>query len=186
MNKFQLSPSNEVDPAAQPREKQRTQEDIAFEEAFDKMYVDSYQERLRENVKASKDIPVPMMARTSKKTYDQIQNTDNAQEKKDSVPFVLMLRGSKGGKQQFKSFSASTDSALAVNLRLQEQKIREENEKVKRLTLNITERIEEEDYQESLLQSQRSPAQSRSNQSKNQKQKYKHQKGAPDADLIFG
>lgn len=152
------------------------------------MYVDSYQERLRENVKASKDIPVPMMAKTGKKTYDQIQNMDNTvQEKKDSVPFVLMLRGSKGGKQQFKPFSASNDSALAVNLRLQEQKIREDNEKVKRLTLNITERIEEEDYQESLMQSQRSPAQGRQNQQKSQKQqKYKHQKGAPDADLIFG
>lgn len=142
---------------------------------------------MRETVKVStKDIPVPMMAKTGKKTYDQIQSTDNSQSKNDSVPFVLMLRGSKGGKQQFKSFAASTDSALAVNLRLQEQKIREENEKVKRLTLNITERIEEEDYQESLLQSQRSPAQSRQNQQRAQKQqKYKHQKGAPDADLIF-
>lgn len=184
---LQLSPVNEPDPAAQPREKQRTQEDIEFEEAFDKMYVDSYQERLRESVKTSKDIPVPMMARAGKKTYDQIQSSENVQEKKDTVPFVLMLRGSKGGKQQqFKMFTAPTDSALAVNLRLQEQKIREENEKVKRLTLNITERIEEEDYQESLLQNQRSPAQNRQNQQKTQKQKYKHQKGAPDADLIFG
>lgn len=153
---------------------------------FDKMYVDSYQERLRESVKASKDIPVPMMARAGKKTYDQIQSSENVQEKKDTVPFVLMLRGSKGGKQQqFKMFSAPTDSALAVNLRLQEQKIREENEKVKRLTLNITERIEEEDYQESLLQNQRSPAQ-KSHQKSQKQQKYKHQKGAPDADLIFG
>lgn len=151
------------------------------------MFIDSYQERMRESVKAStKDIPVPMMAKAGKKTYDQIQSTDNAQEKKDSVPFVLMLRGGKGGKQQFKTFAASTDSALAVNLRLQEQKIREENEKVKRLTLNITERIEEEDYQESLLQSQRSPAQNRGQQKSNKQQKYKHQKGAPDADLIFG
>lgn len=154
------------------------------------MYVDSYQERLREQtaIKASKDIPVPMMARAGKKTYDQIQSNESAQEKKDSVPFVLMLRGSKGGKQQqFKMFTAPTDSALAINLRLQEQKIREENEKVKRLTLNITERIEEEDYQESLLQNQRSPAQNRQSQQKSQKQqKYKHQKGAPDADLIFG
>lgn len=148
--------------------------------------MDSYQERLRETVKAgAKDIPVPMMAKGGKKTYDQIQGQENVAEKKDSVPFVLMLRGSKGGKQQFKTFNASTDSALAVNLRLQEQKIREENEKVKRLTLNITERIEEEDYQESLLQSQRSPAQNRSQQKTNKQQKYKHQKGAPDADSIF-
>lgn len=151
------------------------------------MFVDSYQERMRETVKTvtTKDIPVPMMARAGKKTYDQIHAGDTAQDKKDTVPFTLMLRGSKGSKQQFKTFAASNDSALAINLRLQEQMIREENEKVKRLTLNITERIEEEDYQESLLQSQRSPAQNRSQQKSNKPPKYKHQKGAPDADLIF-
>lgn len=171
-----------MDLASQPREKQRTQEDLEFEEAFDKMFTDSYQERMREMVKASKDIPVPMMGKTGKKNYDQIQSVDAEQE---SVPFVLMLRGAKGGKQQFKTFAASNDSTLAVNLRLQEQKIREENEKVKRLTLNITDRIEEEDYQESLLQ--RSPGQSRQSQQKvSKQQKYKHQKGAPDADKIFG
>lgn len=124
-----------------------------------------------------------------------------------SVQFVLMIRGGKGGKQQFKTFDAPSDSLLAVNLKLQEEKIREENEKVKRLvkylyknikilvliifsslsnrlTLNITERIEEEDYQESLLQNQRSPAPNKFSK-QNKQQKYKHQKGAPDADLIF-
>lgn len=176
-----MSPSNDIDIASQPREKQCTREDLEFEEAFDRMFVDSYQERMRETVKTSKDIAVPMMAKTGKKTYDQIQSVDAEQE---TVSFVLMLRGAKGGKQQFKTFAASNDSALAVNLRLQEQKIREENEKVKRLTLNITERIEEEDYQESLLQ--KSPGQSRQNQKVLKPQKYKHQKGAPDADKIFG
>lgn len=149
------------------------------------MFADSYQERLRDTVKTStKDIAVPMMAKSGKKTYDQIQGPEAAPVKDEAVPFVLMLRGSKGGKQQFKTFAAPNDSALAINLRLQEQKIREENEKVKRLTLNITERIEEEDYQEALLQCQRSPAQNRTQPKK--QQKYKHQKGAPDADLIFG
>lgn len=176
----------ELESEIEPVEKQRTREDLEFEQAFDKMFTDSYQERMRETVKAStKDIAVPMMTRTGKKTYDQIHGADTAQDKKDSVPFVLMMRGGKGGKQQFKTFAASNDSALAINLRLQEQKIREENEKVKRLTLNITERIEEEDYQESLLQCQRSPAQNRSQQKSNKPPKYKHQKGAPDADLIF-
>lgn len=57
------------------------------------------------------------------------------QETKDSdhsVQFVLMLRGSRGSKQQFKTFNAPSDSLLAVNLKLQEEKIREENENVKR------------------------------------------------------
>lgn len=70
-------------------------------------------------------------------------------------------------------------------MKLQEQKIREENEKVKRLTLNITERIEEEDYQESLLQSQKQSAAQGRFQRQNKPAKFKHQKGAPDADLLF-
>ena len=144
---------------AQP---ERLQEDIEFEKAFEKMAADSYQERLRETIKpTTKDIPVPIMMKSGKKTYDQLQGGKETSEPTGSVPFVLMMRSSKGNKQTFKTFNAPTDSALAVNLRVQEQKIREENEKVKRLTLNITERIEEEDYQISLMQSQRMPAETR-------------------------
>lgn len=168
---------------------------------FEKMATDSYQERLKETIKPStKDIPVPMMAKSNKKTYDQLQNINNNDtttgsinnQNDNDIPFVLMLRSSKGGKQQFKTFKAPSDSQLAINLKLQEQKIREENERVKRLTLNITERIEEEDYQESLLQSQKSQQQGRFSKQQHQQQqhqtkqqKFKHQKGAPDADLIF-
>ncbi|XP_055843664.1 regulator of nonsense transcripts 2 [Episyrphus balteatus] len=169
---------------------EKSKEDLEFEQMFEKMAADSYQERLKETIKPNtKDIPVPMMAKNSKKSYDQIQGTTSGgsgsspNESKDSaVPFVLMVRGGKG-KQQFKTFVAPSDSHLAINLKLQEQKIREENEKVKRLTLNITERIEEEDYQESLLQSQKN--QSQNYYQRQNRPKFKHQKGAPDADLIF-
>lgn len=170
-----------------PDKKEQTQEDIDFELAFEKMSTDSYQERIKDAIKpTNRDIPVPMMAKSGKKTYDQLQGGET-QPVNTSVPFVLMLRGSKGGKQQFKTFDAPSNSQLAVNLKMQELKIKEENEKVKRLTLNITERIEEEDYQESLLQqqSQKSPNFNRYPK-QNKPQKYKHQKGAPDADLIFG
>ncbi|XP_055375387.1 regulator of nonsense transcripts 2 [Condylostylus longicornis] len=176
--------------------RQPTAEDLEFEEMFEKMTAESYQERLRDSIKpTTKDIPVPMMAKSSKKTYEQLQSGNKLggssnsssdinkdQKAKDGVSFVLMMRSAKGGKQQFKTFNAPVDSDLAVNLKLQEQKIREENEKVKRLTLNITERIEEEDYQESLLQ-QKNQLQNRFQ--KNRQAKFKHQKGAPDADLIF-
>jgi regulator of nonsense transcripts 2 len=93
----------------------------------------------------------------------------------DRVPFVLMVRTTRG-KQQFKNFMAPSDSELAMNLKLQEQKTKEEHERVKRLTLNITERLEEEDYQESL---QKSPAFNR----RPKAQKFKHQKGVPDIDF---
>lgn len=187
---------------------ERQQEDIDFELAFEKMAADSYQERIRDTVKGGvKDIAVPIMAKmnNSKKTYDQISNStatptthvednsvvggiENGGRNTDSVPFVLMMRGTKGKGQQFRTFAAPVDSALARNLRAHEEQIREENEKVKRLTLNITERLEEEDYQISLLQSQRAPAEQHRQQHKHahKQPKYKHQKGAPDADLIFG
>lgn len=102
------------------------------------------------------------------------QDVDEA--KTDAVPFVLMVRNTKSGKQQFKNFVAPSESELAINLKMQEQKIKEEHERVKRLTLNITERLEEEDYQESL---QKSPAINR----RPKVQKFKHQKGVPDIDF---
>lgn len=88
----------------------------------------------------------------------------------------------KGNKQQYKQFEADVDSELAQNLRDQEQVQKEEKEKVKRLTLNITERFEEEDYQE-MMQQQSKPVTQNLNR---ERKKYQHLKGTPDADLIFG
>lgn len=87
----------------------------------------------------------------------------------------------KGNKQQYKTFEADINSELAKNVRDQEQAQREEKLRVKRLTLNITERLEEEDYQE-MIQAQRPVSQNLNRERK----KYQHPKGAPDADLIFG
>lgn len=158
------------------KEPEKSEEDLAFEAMFDKMATDSLQERVKESSKVNRrDIPVPMTTRVAKKTYEQLQDTEVKQT--DAVPFVLMVRNTKSGKQQFKNFAAPSDSELAVNLKLQEQKIKEENERVKRLTLNITERLEEEDYQESLQQKQAAFA-------KRPKYKpYKHQFGVPDVDF---
>lgn len=160
------------------KEPEKTEEDLQFEAMFEKISTDSYQERIRESSKVnSRDIPVPMTTRVAKKTYEQLQD-DSKQS--DAVPFVLMVRNTKSGKQQFKNFIAPSTSELAVNLKFQEQKIKEENERVKRLTLNITERLEEEDYQESLQQ--KSPAMGKRAKFK----PYKHQFGVPDdADKIF-
>lgn len=153
-------------------------EDDDFLNALDKMVSENIQERMRESVKASNiDISVPMMLRSSKKTYDQLQ--DNNETENNTMGFVLMLR--KGNKQQYKTFEADINSELAQNVRDQEQAQREEKEKVKRLTLNITERLEEEDYQE-MTQQQRLVTQNLNRERK----KYQHPKGAPDADLIFG
>lgn len=159
------------------KEPEKSEEDLLFEAMYEKMATDSYQERIKESSKVNtRDIPVPMTTRVAKKTYEQLQE-DNKQT--DAVPFVLMIRNSKSGKQQFKNFIAASDSELAVNLKLQEQKIKEENERVKRLTLNITERLEEEDYQESLQN--KSPAFSKRPKFK----QFKHQFGVPNTDDLF-
>ncbi|KAH8356492.1 hypothetical protein KR200_007694 [Drosophila serrata] len=218
---------NETEPPLPPPPPpEKSKEDLEFEQMYEKMTTDSYQERMKEPLKATaKDIPVPMTARLQKKSYDQINGSSGQASLQISkaavvtpdaapglqaittsgggqealaegtksggggggsnVPFVLMVRGHKGGKQQFKSFVAASDSHLAINLKRQEQAIREEKEKVKRLTLNITERIEEEDYQESLLPPQQRNFGHQSYYQKSNKHKFKHQKGAPDADLIF-
>lgn len=163
------------------KEPEKTEDDLQFELMFDKMATDSIQERMKESAKVNtRDIPVPMTTKTAKKTYEQLLQQDAESKQTEAVPFVLMVRNTKSGKQQFKNFVAPSDSELAVNLKMQEQKIKEEHEKVKRLTLNITERLEEEDYQDSLLQkstafAKRAP----------KPQKFKHQKGVPDVTTIF-
>lgn len=154
----------------------KSEEDAEFEAMFEKMQSDSLQERAKESAKVqTREIPVPMTTRTAKKTYEQLQEIET--KTNDSLQFMLMVRNNKSGKQQFKNFTTDTESELAKNLRMREEKIREENERVKQLTLNITERMEETDYQES-LQSRSTPI--------NKKPKYKpikHQKGVPNIDF---
>lgn len=154
-------------------------EDDDFLSALDKMVSDNIQDRMRDSVKPQQvDISVPLHVKSTKKTYEQLQErpSDNT-----TVDFVLMLR--KGNKQQYKNLAVPVSSELAMNLRNREQEQKEEKERVKRLTLNITERQEEEDYQETINQGTRPVT---VNLNRERRQKYNHPKGAPDADLIFG
>ncbi|XP_044268882.1 regulator of nonsense transcripts 2 [Tribolium madens] len=154
-------------------------EDEEFLNALDKMVSENIQERMREPVKAGNvDISVPVVLKSNKKTYEQLQDAPETECNK--IGFVLMVR--KGNKQQYKNFEADINSELAQNLRDQELAQKEEKERVKRLTLNITERFEEEDYQD-MMQQQNRPVTQNLNR---ERKKYQHPKGAPDADLIFG
>lgn len=87
------------------------------------------------------------------------------ENERNTMGFVLMVR--KGNKQQYKTFEADINSELAQNLRDQELAQREEKERVKRLTLNITERFEEEDYQEMMQQQQKPVTQNLNRERKN-------------------
>lgn len=155
-------------------------EDEEFLNAFERMVSDNIQDRLQETIKPQQvDISVPLHIKgSSKKTYEQLQEEE---QEKTNMNFVLMLR--KGHKQQYKNLAVPVDSEMALNLKNREEAERAEKERVKRLTLDINERLEEEDYQEMLAQTQR-PA--FMNLNRERRHKYQHPKGAPDADLIFG
>lgn len=150
-------------------------EDVEFENAFEKMVMENIAERQRENRPQQRDIAVPMTCRqTTKKTYEQLL------QGKEGVEFVLMVR--KGTKPQYKSFNAPPE--LANNLQQQALADKQEMERVKRLTLNISERQEEEEY--SAESGGGSGGGGNPNRGQHVRQKYHHPKGAPDADLIFG
>ncbi|XP_041980238.1 regulator of nonsense transcripts 2 [Aricia agestis] len=150
-------------------------EDVEFESAFEKMVMENIAERQRENRPQQRDIAVPMTCRqTTKKTYEQLL------QGKEGVEFVLMVR--KGTKPQYKSFNAPPE--LASNLQQQALADKQEMERVKRLTLNISERQEEEEY--CAESGGGSGSGGNPNRGQHVRQKYQHPKGAPDADLIFG
>lgn len=159
-------------------------EDDDFMTAFDKMLAENIQHRSQENVKTPQvDIPVPVNARSNlKKTVTMKGYEDEpVEEGGNTMHFILMTR--KGNKQQYKNLEVSVSSELALNLKDREEAERVEKERVKKLTLDINERQEEEDYQEMLIAQQRPVMM---NLNRERRQKYQHPKGAPDADLIFG
>uniref|UniRef100_A0A182PG91 MIF4G domain-containing protein n=1 Tax=Anopheles epiroticus TaxID=199890 RepID=A0A182PG91_9DIPT len=163
-------------------EPQKQPEDLEFEREFERMASEYCQQRAKDSGKVNpKHVPIPITFRNeTKKTYDQLQEPTNV--KTDTVSFALMIRG-KGKQQAYKKFEAPEDSPLAQYIREQERKLQEEKDSVKRLTLNISERLEEEDYQESLNQPTRSADPLRMRPLK--PAKFKHPKGVPDIDAIF-
>ncbi|XP_040174723.1 regulator of nonsense transcripts 2 [Anopheles arabiensis] len=161
---------------------QKQPEDLEFEREFERMAAEYCQQRAKDAAKVNpKHVPIPISFRNdTKKTYDQLQEPTNV--KPDTVPFALMIR-SKGKQQTYRKFEAPEDSPLAQYIREQERKLQEEKDSVKRLTLNISERLEEEDYQESLNQPTRLADPLRMRPLK--QAKFKHPKGVPDIDAIF-
>ncbi|KAJ8951335.1 hypothetical protein NQ318_009269 [Aromia moschata] len=160
--------------------KMECQEDSDFLSALDKMVSENIQERMREPVKAGKrghfrarggEVQREEDIRTIAVAACDEKNETVSENEPGKIGFVLMVR--KGNKQQYKQFEADVDSELAQNLRDQEQVQKEEKEKVKRLTLNITERFEEEDYQE-MIQQQNRPVTQNLNR---ERKKYQHPKG---------
>ncbi|KAK2710519.1 regulator of nonsense transcripts 2-like isoform X2 [Artemia franciscana] len=164
-------------------EAKQSPEDEDFLAAYEKILTETNYDAGRLHVKSHQsDIAVPYHLKSStKKTIEQITERSLSPEESKAVSFVLMTR--KGNKPQYKNLTVSVESDLAKNLINREMAERMEKEKVKRLTLDINERQEEEDYMEQITQLQRPSV---TTMNRERKPKYQHPKGTPDADLIFG
>ena len=125
---------------------------------------------------------VPVGAGKSKKNWEQLQQETQTDQEQGAgtggVQVQVMLR--KGGKgAATKSINVSSDSMLGEQFLAREEREIRERERMKQLTLEISERQEQEELSEALHQLQRVTLGGGGN-------KYRHNKGAPDADLIFG
>ena len=125
---------------------------------------------------------VPVGAGKSKKNWEQLQQeSTDLEQGAGGVQVQLMLR--KGGKgAATKCINVSSDSMLGEQFLAREEREIRERERMKQLTLEISERQEQEELSEALQQLQRVTLGGASNNPA----KYRHNKGAPDADLIFG
>ena len=81
---------------------------------------------------------------------DPTQPPDQVVEEPRTIQFAVLMR--KGQKQTLKEVAVPKDSEMAVNLLKQEEAQRLEKERMKKLTLEINERQEEEDLNEAIAQ----------------------------------
>ncbi|XP_048886602.1 regulator of nonsense transcripts 2 [Brienomyrus brachyistius] len=158
-------------------------EDEDFIQALDKMMLENLQQRSSESVKGHQlDVAIPLQLKSQlKKGPPPAGSTDPDTELADTMQFVMLTR--KGNKQQFKILNVPLSSHLAANHFNQQQAEQAERLRMKKLTLDINERQEQEDYQEMMQSLAQRPAPANTNRER--RPRYQHPKGAPNADLIF-
>ncbi|XP_033880859.3 regulator of nonsense transcripts 2 isoform X1 [Acipenser ruthenus] len=158
-------------------------EDEDFIQALDKMMLENLQQRSGESVKVHQlDVAIPLQLKSQlKKGPPPTGGGEGDPEIADTMQFVMLTR--KGNKQQFKILNVPLSSHLAANHFSQQQVEQEERMRMKKLTLDINERQEQEDYQEMLQSLAQRPAPANTNRER--RPRYQHPKGAPNADLIF-
>lgn len=161
-------------------------EDEDFIQALDKMMLENLQQRSGEAVKVHQlDVAIPLQLKSQLKKSSGPSCTSadpaDAPDISDTMQFVMLTR--KGNKQQFKILNVPLSSHLAANHFNQQQAEQEERQRMKKLTLDINERQEQEDYQEMMQSVAQRPAQANTNRER--RPRYQHPKGAPNADLIF-
>ncbi|XP_036376152.1 regulator of nonsense transcripts 2-like isoform X1 [Megalops cyprinoides] len=158
-------------------------EDEDFIQALDKMMLENLQQRSGESVKVHQlDVAIPLQLKSQlKKGPPPASSAEPEADISDTMQFVMLTR--KGNKQQFKILNVPLSSHLAANHFNQQQAEQEERLRMKKLTLDINERQEQEDYQEMMQSLAQRPAPANTNRER--RPRYQHPKGAPNADLIF-
>ncbi|XP_018409245.1 PREDICTED: regulator of nonsense transcripts 2 [Nanorana parkeri] len=157
-------------------------EDEDFIQALDKMMLENLQQRSGESVKVHQlDVAIPLHLKSQLKKGHAFVSPEGEADCGDTMPFVMLTR--RGNKQQFKILKVPMSSTLAANHWNQQQVEQEERMRMKKLTLDINERQEQEDYQEMLQSLAQRPAPANTNRER--RPRYQHPKGAPNADLIF-
>jgi len=154
-------------------------EDDEFLSCLDKMVNDNISDsrNLSRDKNLMTSLTAPVSTVKGKKTWDQLQEEGEGED----VQVVVMLRKGPSGKQT-KGISVPAYSQLGEQLLRREEVEMKEKERVKKLTLEISERQEEEELHEALAQLQRVSH----TQMRDTRRPIKLPKGTPDADLIFG
>ncbi|XP_077565295.1 regulator of nonsense transcripts 2 isoform X1 [Stigmatopora nigra] len=157
-------------------------EDEDFIQALDKMMLENLQQRTGESVKVHQlDVAIPLQLKSQLRKGGAGPPCIGDTDVSETMQFVMLTR--KGNKQQYKILNVPLSSHLAANHFNQQQAEQEERMRMKKLTLDINERQEQEDYQEMLQSLAQRPAQANTNRER--RPRYQHPKGAPNADLIF-
>uniref|UniRef100_A0A672HZX2 UPF2 regulator of nonsense mediated mRNA decay n=1 Tax=Salarias fasciatus TaxID=181472 RepID=A0A672HZX2_SALFA len=159
-------------------------EDEDFIQALDKMMLENLQQRSGETVKVHQlDVAIPLQLKSQLRKGGSAPPSigEGESDAADTMQFVMLTR--KGNKQQYKILNVPLSSHLAANHFNQQQAEQEERLRMKKLTLDINERQEQEDYQEMMQSLAQRPAPANTNRER--RPRYQHPKGAPNADLIF-
>ncbi|CAG0895701.1 unnamed protein product [Cyprideis torosa] len=173
----------ELDPEEAESMESRCPEEEDFLASLDRLVADSIQERSREMIKPNQfEVPIPVHARTKNAAIpsgkipsslvslrEMTPSPDSPEEggacgagvdadaEEESVapavPFTILMK--KGNKQTTKEILLPVDSVFAKNLSDKLENERREKQKIKQVTLDINDRIAEEEEQEWLAQSQR-------------------------------
>ena len=162
-------------------------EDDDFLKDFEKLLVESINTR-GSGTQSTSGIPIPVDALisssvsiTPKARKRQMYHFGDASSEEEETPktinLMVMTRPIKGNKPVLKTVEVPAESDLGKSIILKEEAERNEKLKLKKLTLDMTERLEEAETVSSTPQI--------TNLNRDQG-KFQHQKGAPDADLIFG